>query len=160
MDGIVLYLALDYFIGYGQTEFAQNPIKLETGSKVAVIGGGPAGSSFALYLQHYAAEKGSHPEVTIYEPRNFKELGSKGCKGCAGILSLSLLRNLGELGLTLPDEIIQSKIEHYAVHSPYSSISISNPKKGAQIASIYRGDGPRKYHYENPISFDDWLGVK
>lgn len=131
--------------------------KIATGSKVAVIGGGPAGSFFALYLQHYAAEKGIHPEVTIYEPRNFKELGSKGCKGCAGILSLSLLRNLGELGLTIPDEIIQSRIEHYAVHSPFTSISISNPEKGAQIVSIYRGGGPSKSHCENPVSFDDWL---
>ena len=28
--------------------------KIETGSKVAIIGGGPAGSFFALYLMHYA----------------------------------------------------------------------------------------------------------
>ena len=134
-----------------------NPIKLETGSKVAIIGGGPAGCFFALYLLRYAAEKGVRPKITIYEQRNFNELGPKGCKGCAGILSMSLLRNLGELGLTMPDEIIQSKIEHYAVHSPYTSISISNPEKGAQIASIYRGGGPLKSRYENPVSFDDWL---
>ena len=134
-----------------------NPIKLETGAKVAIIGGGPAGCFFALYLLHYAAEKGVRPKITIYEPRNFNELGPEGCKGCAGILSMSLLRNLGELGLTIPDEIIQSKIEHYAVHSPYTSISISNPEKGFQIASIYRGGGPLKSRYENPVSFDDWL---
>jgi NADH dehydrogenase len=131
--------------------------KIETGSKVAVVGGGPAGSFFALYLLHYAEQRGICPEITIYQQRNFDELGPKGCKGCAGILSMSLLRNLGEFGLSVPDEIVQSKIERYAVHSPYALVSIANPEKGAEIVSIYRGGGPRISHYDNPISFDGWL---
>src|SRR4030042_1165040 len=101
--------------------------RIETGSRVAIVGGGPAGSFFALYLLKYARERGIRPEITIYEPREFNELGPKGCKGCAGILSMSLLRNLGELSLTLPEEIIQRRIERYTVHSPYTSITISNP---------------------------------
>ena len=132
-------------------------IKIETGSKVAIIGGGPAGSFFALYLLHYVEKRSIRPEITIYEQRNFDELGTKGCKGCAGILSLSLLKNLGELNLSLPEETVQSKIEHYAVHSPYALISMANPEKGAEIISIYRGGGPRISHYKNPISFDGWL---
>jgi flavin-dependent dehydrogenase len=131
--------------------------KIETGSRVAVIGGGPAGSFFALYLLRFAGERQIRPEITIYQQRNFDERGPKGCKGCAGILSIPLLRNLGELNLSMPEEIIQSEIEHYAVHSPYTSISISNPEKGIQIASIYRGGGSRISNYENPISFDGWL---
>ncbi len=131
--------------------------KLETGSKVAIIGGGPAGSFFALYLLHYARERGIQPDITIYQQRNFDELGPKGCKGCAGILSMSLLQNLDELGLTIPEEIIQNKIDHYVVHSPYTLISISNPEKEIQIVSVHRGGGPRVSHYENAISFDGWL---
>ncbi len=131
--------------------------KIETGSKVAIIGGGPAGSFFALYLLHYARERGIHPEITIYQGRNFNEAGPKGCKGCAGILSISLIRNLGELDLSLPEEVIQGKIEHYAVHSPYTSISISNPEKGIDIVSIYRGGGPRISHDEKTVGFDGWL---
>jgi flavin-dependent dehydrogenase len=132
-------------------------MKIENGSKVAIVGGGPAGSLFALYLFHYTRLKGIRPKITIYEQRNADELGSKGCKGCAGILSLSLLRNLEELTLKMPDDIIQSKIDHYAVHSPYNSISISNPERGRQIVCVYRGGGPRESLYENPISFDGWL---
>lgn len=131
--------------------------KIETGSKVAIIGGGPAGSFFALYLRYYAEQRGVRPEITIYQQRNFDDLGSKGCKGCAGILSPSLLRNLSELGLSVPEEIVQSKIEHYAVHSPYVLISMTKPERGAEIISIYRGGGPRLSHYENLISFDGWL---
>ncbi len=131
--------------------------KMGTGSRVAIVGGGPAGAFFALYLLRYAEERGIHPEITIYQGRNFDEAGARGCKGCAGILSISLLRNLGELGLTLPDEVIQGQIEHYAVHSPYMSLSISNPEKETKIISVYRGNGPRLSHYESPIGFDGWL---
>lgn len=131
--------------------------QLRDGSRIAVVGGGPAGAFFALYLLHYAREHNIHPEITIYERRNFNDLGPKGCKGCAGILSLSLSRNLDELGLTPPENIIQSRITQYAVHSPYTSISISSPEKGIRIDSIYRGGGPRISHYESRISFNNWL---
>ena len=131
--------------------------KIETGSKVAIIGGGPAGSCFALYLLRYAKEIGVHPEITVYEARDFDELGPKGCKGCAGIVTMSALRNLQKLGLTIPDNVVQGKIEKYTVHSPFASISLSNPERGIQISSIYRGGGPRISHYDTPISFNGWL---
>ncbi|MFH0942326.1 MAG: FAD-dependent oxidoreductase [Chloroflexota bacterium] len=135
----------------------QGPGKIENGSKVAVIGGGPAGIFFALYLLKYAGEMGVRPEITIYEWRNFNEPGPKGCKGCAGILSMSLLRDLGELGLTLPEEIVQRRIDRYTVHSPYNAITLSNPEKGAQIVSVYRGGGPRLSHGVTTTGFDGWL---
>lgn len=124
---------------------------------MAIIGGGPAGSFFALYLLHYAREKDVTPEITIYQERDFAALGPKGCKGCAGILSMGLFQNFRELGLTPPPMVVQSRIERYAVHSPYTTISIGNPEPAIHIHSIYRGGGPRISHYENPISFDGWL---
>ena len=63
--------------------------RIKTGSRVAIAGGGPAGSFFALYLLKYARERGIRPEITIYEPSEFDEPGPKGCKGCAGVLSMS-----------------------------------------------------------------------
>ncbi|MDP2729809.1 MAG: FAD-dependent oxidoreductase [Dehalococcoidales bacterium] len=131
--------------------------KIATGSRVAVVGGGPSGSFFALYLLKYAVEEGVSPEITIYEPRNFAEPGPMGCKGCAGILSMSLLQNLGEIGLTLPKEIIQGRIEQYTVHSPYASITLSKPAGDIQIVSVYRGGGPRLSHDVSTAGFDDWL---
>jgi NADH dehydrogenase len=134
----------------------KGPHRLENGSKVAIVGGGPAGSLFALYLLRYAGERNIRPAITLYEERKFKECGPTGCKGCAGILSISFLKNLRELGLKVPEEIIQSKIEQYAVHSPYTSISISNPEREIEIVSICRGGGPAK-STENIGSFDGWL---
>ena len=59
--------------------------KLASGSRVAIIGGGPAGCFFALYLNHSAREHGIRPDITLYESRDFSGYGPKGCKGCAGI---------------------------------------------------------------------------
>ena len=125
--------------------------RIETGSRVAILGGGPAGSFFALNLLKYAKERGIQPDITIYEPRDFDEPGPKGCKGCAGILSMSLLRNLRELCLAMPEEIIQGRIERYAVHSPYTSITLSKPEREMQIVSVYRGSGPRLSYGMSPV---------
>lgn len=131
--------------------------RLKSGSRIAVVGGGPAGSLFALYLQLYARENGIEPEITIYQNRNLDDLGPKGCKGCAGVLPATFLNNLGELGLSLPAEVVQCWLEKYAVHSPFVTISISNPEKDSRIASIYRGGGPRISNFPVPVSFDGWL---
>lgn len=135
----------------------QKSSKIESGSRIAIVGGGPAGSFFALYLTHYARQNGINLDITIYEKRNFDELGPKGCKGCAGILSASLLKNLDELDSRVPQEIIQSNIARYIVHSPYTSISLSKPQNEMEVASVYRGGGPRLFNYMRGISLDSWL---
>jgi NADH:ubiquinone reductase (H+-translocating) len=131
--------------------------KMRTGSRVAIIGGGPSGCFFAAYLLKYAHEYGIKPEITIYEPRDFSETGPKACKGCAGILSVPLLKNLVEIGLSIPEEIIQKRIERYTVRSPHTSITISNPEADAKIVSVYRGGGPRMTRFQGLIGFDLWL---
>lgn len=135
----------------------QDPGRIKTGSKVAVIGGGPAGSFFALFLLKYGRETAIDPEITIFEPRNFSKPGPAGCKGCAGILSMLAFHNLEDLGLTLPEEIIQRRIERYTVQSSHASITINKPENGMQIVSIYRGGGPLSSHGINIVGFDGWL---
>lgn len=132
-------------------------MRIETGSRVAIVGGGPAGAIFALYLQRYGEQENIRPEITVYQQRNFAEGGPKGCKGCAGILSVSLLGNLEELGLTIPGEVIQNRITAYTIHSPHTSISITNTEKGKEIVSIYRGGGPRLSSGSTIVGFDGWL---
>jgi len=131
--------------------------RIKTGSKVAVVGGGPAGSFFALFLLKYAREMAIYPEITIFEPRNLFKPGPAGCKGCAGILSMLAFHNFDDLGLTLPEEIIQRRIERYTVQSPHASITINGPENNMQIVSIYRGGGPLSSHGINISGFDGWL---
>ena len=135
----------------------QRPYQLEDSSRIAIVGGGPAGVFFALYLRHFAQSKGISPAITIFQQRPFDALGPKGCKGCAGIVSQSLLKDMAALNISPPPEVIQAVIDRFAVHSPYASIDISNPEKDFQIMSVYRGGGPRISHYEKKISFDGWL---
>jgi NADH dehydrogenase len=126
-------------------------------SRVAVIGGGPAGSFFALYLLHFARERGLAPEVHVYEPKDFGRGGPRGCNRCAGILSPSLLRNIRELGLEVPAEVVQARISIYALESPYDYMEIENPTPGEEIYSVYRGSGPLRFPLPIEVSFDGYL---
>jgi len=90
-------------------ETFQNPeasgsdrMQLRDGARVAVIGGGPAGSFFSYFLLDMAARAGVQINLEIYEPRDFQKAGPTGCNMCAGIVSETLVQNLAAEGLNLP----------------------------------------------------------
>ncbi|MHB1415531.1 MAG: NAD(P)/FAD-dependent oxidoreductase [Chloroflexota bacterium] len=126
--------------------------------RVAVVGGGPAGSALALYALKYAREAGRDLSVTIYEGRDFREAGPSGCNMCAGIVPLSDLKQFGELGIALPPGMILARVSGYALHTSAGVLSATQPDARAQIVSVYRGSGPRR---GNPppglLSFDQLL---
>src|SRR5512134_2477138 len=111
---------------------------LADGSRICIIGGGPAGSLSALHLLHLARQKGIRLDITIFEPRNHTALGPRGCKGCAGILSTRMLNGLATLELSLPKEVIQSELRAYSVHVDGDIIKINQPDSRRRIVSIYR----------------------
>lgn len=131
--------------------------KLNSGSKVAVIGGGPAGSLFALYFQRFARERGISPLVTIYEPKRFSEGGPKACNRSAGILSASFLAGLREASVELPEAVIQSRISSYRLHSPFGVVPLANPEPGDVQVVVFRGGGPLHGQGERVESFDGYL---
>ncbi|MBT8443281.1 MAG: hypothetical protein KJO13_00955, partial [Gammaproteobacteria bacterium] len=65
---------------------------LNDGSRVAVVGGGPAGSMFGYFLLDMAKHIGVKLDVDIYEPRNFRRVGPGGCNHCGGVVSESLIQ--------------------------------------------------------------------
>jgi len=107
-----------------------------------VLGGGPAGSFFSLYFLRYAASARIDLQVDIYEWRDFSDKGPKGCNRCAGILSASLLKNLKELEISIPEEVIKAHVDSYFLHSPFGVIRLPNPEPDAEILSVFRGGGP------------------
>src|SRR3990172_5485854 len=80
---------------------------LRDGSRIAVLGGGPAGSLFATFAFDMAARAGLRIEVDIYEPRSFEQAGPVGCNMCGGIVSETLVRNLASDGLSLASNVVQ-----------------------------------------------------
>ncbi|MBI4287098.1 MAG: FAD-dependent oxidoreductase [Chloroflexi bacterium] len=131
--------------------------KLVSASRVAVVGGGPAGSFFALYLFRYGQSRGVDAKIDIYEPRSFAVPGPRGCNRCAGILSASLVQNLKELALDLPSAVVQSQITGYSLHSPYGVIDVQNPDPQSPIYSVYRGGGPLRFPVGVEASLDNFL---
>ncbi len=67
---------------------------LEDGSRVAVIGAGPAGSMFSYFFLSMAETMGLGVDVDIFEPRRFCHRGPAGCNHCGGIVSESLVQRL------------------------------------------------------------------
>jgi len=131
--------------------------KLISGSKVAVVGGGPAGSLFTLYFKRFARERGLSPLVTIYEPKRFSEGGPKACNRSAGILSASFLAGLREASVELPETVIQSRVSSYRLHSPFGVVPLANPEPGDVPVVVFRGDGPLHGQGEHVESFDGYL---
>jgi len=132
-------------------------MRLTNGSRVVIVGGGPAGSFTALHLIRFAREAGLALEVRILEPRDFSRPGPGGCNKCAGILSSSLARDLQTLGLNLPNEIIQAELDTYILHLDKKEFQIHRPDSERRIMSVYRGSGPRLGAPPFPNTFDGWL---
>src|SRR5512138_460614 len=86
-------------------------LRLVDGSRVAVIGGGPAGSFFSYFLLTMAERVGLTLDVDLYEPRDFGRPGPQGCNMCGGIVSESLVQNLAVEGISIPRSVIQRGID-------------------------------------------------
>jgi flavin-dependent dehydrogenase len=130
---------------------------LEDGSRVGVIGGGPAGSLFTYFLLLMAERLGISLAVDVYEPRDFNETGPHGCNMCGGIVSESMVQLLSTEGINLPPSVVQRGIDSYVLHMDVGSVRIQTPRREKRIAAVYRGGGPRGITKQSYESFDDFL---
>jgi flavin-dependent dehydrogenase len=138
-------------------EETQLGLSLEDGARVAVVGGGPAGSFFAHFLLTLAAEINLDISVDIWEPRSFTRSGPGGCNHCGGIVSESLVQILAAEGINLPLDVVQRGIESYVIHMDVGSVRIACPAGERRIAALYRGNGPRTGEASPWESFDGFL---
>jgi flavin-dependent dehydrogenase len=132
-------------------------LELRDGSRVAVIGGGPAGSLFSYFLLHMAGTVSLNLEVDIYEPRYFIHKGPAGCNHCGGVVSETLVQRLATEGINLPPSIVQRGIDSYTLHMDVGSVRIDTPLHEMRIAAVYRGNGPRNSELMDTVSFDGYL---
>lgn len=132
-------------------------MSLENGSRVAVIGGGPAGSLFAYFLLSFSHRLDLELELDIFEPRDFSVYGPAGCNMCGGIVSESLVQALALEGVVLPASLVQRGIESYVLHTWDRTLAIETPLREKRIAAIHRGGGPRDAEAHRWGGFDGYL---
>jgi flavin-dependent dehydrogenase len=143
--------------GSAESPVERDDLQLVDGSKVAVIGGGPAGSFASYFLLEMAERSGLELDVEIFEPRDFSCVAPKGCNMCGGIISETLVQNLAAEGINLPSTIVQRGIESYMLHMDVGSVRIETPVQEKRIGSVYRGAGPRDLKTSKWGSFDHHL---
>ena len=133
-------------------------LSLRDGSRIAIIGGGPAGAFFAHFAQKYAEELGINTTITIFDGKDFLLRGPKGCNLCAGVISESLNAKLRDEGIFLPDKRIINQLEGYCLHAEGRTIYLSHTdNKTDRINTVFRGNGPRFSSFPDIISFDDFI---
>ena len=132
-------------------------LRLDDGSRVAVVGSGPAGSFFSYFLLDLAQRVSMDLQVDIYEPRDFSIPGPTGCNMCGGIISESLVQMLATEGISLPATVVQRGIDSYMLHTDFGSVRIDTPLQEKRIAAVHRGSGPRDVKEVKWTSFDRYL---
>ena len=132
-------------------------LALTDGSRIAVVGGGPAGSFFAYFVCNLAASVDLDVAVDIFEPRMFGHCGPAGCNHCGGVVSESLVQLLAVEGINLPSCVVQRGIESYMLHTDVGEVRIGAPGREKRIASVFRGNGPRDAHDSDVAGFDRLL---
>jgi len=132
-------------------------LEIRDGSKIAVIGGGPAGTFFTFFAMDFAQRMDMNIQVDIIEAKSFHKAGPSGCNHCGGIISESLVQMLSAEGIVLPSSVIRRGIESYTMHLESGSAVIETPLREQRIASVYRGFGPKGADDANYESFDGFL---
>ena len=110
---------------------------LENGSRVAVIGGGPAGCFFSIFFIRLAQLLDLDIHVDIFEYRNFKADGPAGCNMCAGVISEGLVQLLSIEGIIIPDNLI----EIYGESRAQSLYRWGPPSRRVAFRFVAKGEG-------------------
>jgi flavin-dependent dehydrogenase len=119
---------------------------LQDGDRVAVVGGGPAGSFFAYHLLREARRLKRSLDVVILEKKHGESSAAddfqrSGCNSCAGGISPRLDQILAQHDLGLPGGIIEGRIDYVWVHGQWKNFRLKVPSDMAMY-SVFRGSLP------------------
>jgi len=117
-------------------------------NRFAVVGGGPAGSFFAICLLREARRLNQEIEVVIVEKKTTvkvedKYWWSKGCNFGAGGISPRLSAIMEQAGIHVPLETIRGEINRIWIHGMWKNIPLKVPKQ-MKMFSVFRGSLPSK----------------
>ncbi len=131
------------YLSHGLNHNIRHPVKLADQARIAIIGGGPAGSMAGFFLKELSQRIGMTVHVDLYEPKDYNRFGPQGCNMCAGVISESLVQTLAAEGIELPSKVVQRGIDSYVLHTTECQpVTIDTPADDLRIATVYRGSGP------------------
>ncbi|MCP4252650.1 MAG: hypothetical protein GY775_04430 [Candidatus Scalindua sp.] len=138
---------------------SENRLRLTNNSKIAIIGGGPAGSFFANDAIRQAKKLGINIQITIFNSKDFSQRGPIGCNMSAAVIAATLHAKLTKDGIILPESIIRQEISGYYFHTEEYGIELYKPGQTSKssIMAVYRGNGPLYSTHTESHSFDDFL---
>ena len=133
---------------------------LQNADRVAVVGGGPAGSFFAIHLLRAAQRLRRNIEVVIVEKRGptdpcSEDFQCRGCNFCAGLISPRLNKILDDHGLAVPEEIVQGRIDYVWIQGQWKNFRLRVPHD-MRMYSVFRGSLPGR-RSGRPTGFDGFL---
>src|SRR4030067_2801348 len=99
---------------------------LDNDARIAVIGGGPAGSLFSIFALKLAKMVDKKIDITIFEPKDFTKDGPAGCNHCGGVISELLIQSLAVEGINIPPDVVQRGIDSYVLHTERGDVFIES----------------------------------
>jgi hypothetical protein len=138
-------------------------MKLKENDTIVIVGGGPAGSFFAIHYLRLARSRGLKADLVIIEKKGRAVPGDalppfscrEGCNYCAGGLSPKLAEALEEEGISLPEDIIAGTIRSLTIHGHWKNIELRVPE-GKKLYAVFRGSRP-KGRVNQDRNFDSFL---
>ena len=109
---------------------------LRSGQRVAIIGGGPSGASCAISLRRFAQAKGIDLEIILFEAKDFAAESNV----CVGVLSPPFRQLLQQLGLQLPDSLVQRVVTGYVLHAGECSLVLDDEPDAEPTLVVHRAD--------------------
>jgi len=131
-------------------------VRLEDGSRVAIIGGGPAGAFSGYFLLQMAGGRDGSCGCGSTSPATTRRRGPRAATCAAHRVGVAPPKPLRR-GIHLPPAVVQKRIDSYFLHMDVGSVRIDTPLQEKRIAAVYRGGGPKGALDPMLRSFDGYL---
>ena len=114
------------------------------------------GNSHLVSILHEGVLQDVSGHVVVFDHKSFEQPGPAGCNMCAGVIPESLLRNMYSLGMEIPEDVIQRRIEGYHLETKGGSLDIPAPAN-ERLYATFRGPGPLGIYPAAQQGFDRYL---